>query len=436
MKSINNALLAYSAGKLVLAIGTIVVLFNAASGIVPHWPPVAQAFLGFLITCILLPLLDGSWDYLEDVLRSMNGQSASMPKATRVLFFTLGGLGVAGSMFLSIIAAQMLSSAVVGDKSQAATEIETAKAQGDANYLQLVQTAERNVKQAQQTVAQLQAAEAQAEKNAVASIGGDFAKQWNAGNAWVRSAPEVASQRRKISKAVQAAQAQTAKAQTTLAEAQAAYNDILTTGRAEASTATAAVVNAHTVVLNKWLSDLRNTTGFFIRIDIAAGVLCVLLLFMLFKAKAIPDDRTLMEVFTKAVRLAGDAVVYALGVSVDAAERGAKNIGFAAHPLPGASVPTPVITLSPAFVPRHSEGQKTEFVPAADLPLSPAICPPARKGTKKASTGDRARITQLKDKIKKYTARAKAGSLTDIGRIGLAAAERELAAIRRKLQSK
>lgn len=332
MKSINNALLAYSAGKLVLAIGTIVVLFNAASGIVPHWPPVAQALLGFLITCILLPLLDGSWDYLEDVLRSMNGQSASMPKATRVLFFTLGGLGVAGSMFLSIIAAQMLSSAVVEDKSQAATEIETAKARGDANYLQLVQTAERNVKQAQQTVAQLQAAEAQAEKNAVASIGGDFAKQWNAGNAWVRSAPEVASQRRKISKAVQAAQAQTAKAQTTLAEAQAAYNDILTTGRAEASTATAAVVNAHTVVLNKWLSDLRNTTGFFIRIDIAAGVLCVLLLFMLFKAKAIPDDRTLMEVFTKAVRLAGDAVVYALGVSVDAAERGAKNVGFVAHP--------------------------------------------------------------------------------------------------------
>jgi hypothetical protein len=436
MKSIQNAKLAYSAGKFVLALGTIIVLFNVASSLVPTWPPLAQAFIGILIVAILLPLLDGAWDYIEDALRSLNGQERPMPKGLLTTYFVLGGLGVAGSMFLSIISASMISDVVVDDRSEVAEKIGTAQAQGDAAYLKLVSAAERSVQRAELALQQAQAAESQAEKKAVAAIGGDFAKQWDAGNAWVRTAPETARNRSKVEKARKAAATNTAQAQTALASAQAAYNDVMTNGRTQAQAGTQAVVAAHNVVLSKWIQDLKTTTGFFVRVDIAAGVLSMWILFLLFKAKEIPDDRTLMEVFTKAVRLASDATVYALGIGVDAAENSMKGAGIVAHPLPGQTAPLPVITLSPAFVPPHSGGQMPQFVPPVNLPLSPAVCPPVRSGTKKASTGDRARITQLRDKIKKYTARAKSGKLTDKGRVGLAAAEKELAAIRRKLQSK
>jgi len=436
MKSIQNAKLAYSAGKFVLALGTIVVLFNVASGLVPTWPPLAQAFIGILIVAILLPLLDGAWDYIEDALRSLNGQERPMSKGLIITYFVLGGLGVAGSMFLSIISASMISDVVVDDRSEVAEKIGTAQAQGDAAYLKLVSAAERSVQRAESALTQAQAAEAQAEKKAIAAIGGDFAKQWNAGNAWVRTAPETARSRSKVEKARKAAATNTAQAGAALASAQAAYNDVITNGRTQAQAGTQAVVAAHNVVLSKWIDDLKMTTGFFVRIDIAAGVLSMLILFLLFKAKQIPDDRTLMEVFTKAVRLTSDATVYALGVGVDAAENSMKGAGIVAHPLPGHAVPPPAITLSPAFVPAHSKGQKIEFVPAVNLPLSPSVCPLVRKGTKKASTGDKARIEQLRDKIKKYTRRAKDNTLTERGRAGLANAERELAAIRRKLQSK
>ncbi len=332
MKSIQNALLAYSAGKFILAIGTVVVLFNVATGLVPTWPPIAQVCVGFFIIAILLPMLDGSWDYIEDALRSKNGQAPPMQRSTLHLFFALGTLGIGGSIFLSILSAPMISDVVVDDKSEVAAEMEGAKAQGDAAYLQLLASAERNVRRAEKQLQTAQDNEGKAEKQAVAAIGGEFARLWMSGNAWVRTAPETSASRRRITKAIQAAQAKTADAQNALAQAQAAYNDVTTTGRAESSTATAAVVQAHTVVLNKWLDDLRTTTGFFFRIDIAAGVFCILLLFLLYKAKAIPDDRTLMEVFTKAIRLTADAFVYALGVSVDAAERQAKNAGFVAHP--------------------------------------------------------------------------------------------------------
>lgn len=405
MKSIQNALLAYSAGKTILAAGTFVVLFNVATGLVPTWPPLAQGFVAILIICILLPLLDGAWDYIEDALRSMNGQSPALPKSTRTMFFVLGFLGVAGSMFLSILSASMISDVVVDDKSGIAAEMEGAKAQGDAAYLQLLASAERNVRRAEKQLQAAQENESKAEKQAVSAIGGEFARLWMSGNAWVKSAPETSANRRKVQKAVQAAQDKTADAQKALAQAQAAYNDVTTTGRAENMKATEDIIKAHDIVLKKWLDELRTTTVFFIRVDLVAGTACLFLLFTLFKVKAIPDDRTLMEVFTKAIRLTADAFVYALGVSVDAAERQAKNAGFVAHPLPGIS-PAPVVpplTYTPSVSMFTPPVIASPEVAPAPVSIPPVFTPPVAGGRKvKYSPGEKARLIQLRDNIKKY----------------------------------
>ena len=435
MKSIQNARLAYSAGKFVLAIGTVVVLLNVAVSLVPDWSPILQGCVALFVIAVLLPLLDGAWDYLEDALRSMNGQSPAMAKSTLVLYFVLGFLGISGSMFLSIISAQIISDAVVTDQSGQAREIENAKAQGDASYLKLVASAERAIASAEKQVQIAQENEGKAEKQAVAAIGGDFARLWNSGNAWVRTAPETSANRRKVQKAIQAAQAKTAQAQQSLSQAQAIYSDVLTTGRAESSTATAAVVQAHTVVLNKWLDDLRTTTGFFVRIDIAAGVLSLLLLFLLYRAKEIPDDRTLMEVFTKAIRLTADAFVYALGVSVDAAERQAKNAGFVAHPLPGMPVENQatMLPVAPPVLPSFVAPDVAETPPEMLPVKTPKTVAPVQQ--KQQKTGATKKATDYK-RLKKIVAQMKRrflkGELKEKGQQTLLRYERKLLAMKNK----
>lgn len=439
MKSIQNARLAYSAGKFVLAIGTVVVLLNVAVSLVPDWSPILQGCVALFVVAVLLPLLDGAWDYLEDALRSMNGQSPTIAKSTLVLYFVLGFLGISGSMFLSIISAQIISDAVVTDQSGQAREIENAKAQGDASYLKLVASAERAIASAEKQVQIAQENEGKAEKQAVAAIGGDFARLWNSGNAWVRTAPETSANRRKVQKAIQAAQAKTAQAQQSLSQAQATYSDVLTTGRAESSTATAAVVQAHTVVLNKWLSDLKNSTWFIIRIDIAAGVLSLLLLFLLYRAKEIPDDRTLMEVFTKAVRLSSDAIVYALGVGVDAAERGAKNAGLVAHPLPGMPVENPatMLPVAPPVLPSFVAPDVASDVAEIQAEMLPAeqrktVAPGQQKQQKSKATTKATDYEKLRRIVAQYKRRSLRGELSEKGQQTLVKYERKLQAMKNK----
>lgn len=347
MKSIMSAQVAYRLMKFVLAAGTAAlsgsVAYQAING--PEWLRV----LGSVAAIVVLVIgLDGGFDKLEDLGRAKNGQDAHKPANERVqpsqyhIFFILGAVGVAGSIFLSLLSAGLLSRVVVDDKSGIVQEMESTKEKGDATYMKILASAERAVGSAEKVLSAAEAKRDAAGRNEVAAIGGNFAKLWNSGNEWVRIAPEMASQRRRVSKAIAAAQKDVDAANAALASANAAYTQVLTTGKQSADAGTAEIIQGQKVVLDNWVKSLSLVKNSFLMTDILAGIFAIAFGWLLYKTNALPDEPTLIEQGTRLVRLVGDAFVYAIAVGVTAAEKSIEGkMNFVAHPLPiGKTLPT------------------------------------------------------------------------------------------------
>jgi len=429
MKSIQNALVAYSASKFILACGTAVMLFSVGNSFFPGLPDWLSALIGIAVAFLGVAALDGGWDYLEDLGRAANGQdSVSLTKTQKGIFLTLGLLGVVGSILVSILAAPVLSGAVVEDKSGIAAEMDATKEKGDGAFLKLSEQAERNVSRAEKALQAAQSELAGAEMAAVNEIGGDFARNWKNGNAWVRTAPETSGYRKRIKEAKAAAQKRVDAAQEAKAQAEAAFTDVLTKGFTASSATTSVVLEGQTVVLDNWKTSLSRTANFFVRVDLFAGVLASLICFLLYKTKQLPNDRTVLELTVKIVRLTGEAFVYALGAGVDAAETSMKGHGIVAHPLPGMPIPA------------------VQFVPPLPVIVPPTCCPvektesvqphAATQKRGKYTAGERARMMQLKSAITRYTARQKEGTLTEKGVQTLRMYKLEKAALQAKAKNR
>lgn len=360
MKSILSAQVAYRLMKFVLAAGTAAlsgsVAYQAIGG---H--EVIRIIGAAVAVVVLVIALDGGFDYLEDLGRAMNGQDDHKPATQRVqpsqyrIYMVLGGVGVAGSIFLSLLSAGLLSRVVVDDKSGIVQQMEQTKAQSDATYLKTLASAERAVSSAEKVLKAAEAKRDAAGKNEVAAIGGEFARLWNSGNAWVRNAPETAANRRRVTKAIAAAQKDVDAANAALASANAAYTQVLTTGKQSADAGTAEIMQGQKVVLDNWVKSLSLVKNSFMLTDILAGVAALLLGWLLYKSNALPDEPTLIEQGTRLVRLVGDAFVYAIAVGVTAAEKSIEGkMNFVSHPLPIAktlpSVTPPAYNVTPAIV--------------------------------------------------------------------------------------
>ncbi len=360
MKSIMSAQVAYRLMKFVLASGTAAlagsVAYQSING--PEW----LRILGAMAAIIVLVIgLDGGFDYLEDLGRAKNGQDDHKPPGERVqpsqyrIYFILGSSGVAGSIFLSLLSAGLLSRVVVDDKSGIVEQMEQTKEKGDATYMKILASAERAVGSAEKVLKAAEAKRDAAGKNEIAAIGGEFARLWNSGNAWVRNAPETAANRRRVTKAIVAAQKDVDAANAALASANAAYTQVLTTGKQSADAGTAEIIQGQGKVLDNWLTSLKLVKNAFMITDILAGAFAIAFGWLLYKSNALPDEPTFIEQGTRLVRLVGDAFVYAIAVGVTAAENSIQGkMNFVAHPLPIAktlpSVTPSAYNVTPAIV--------------------------------------------------------------------------------------
>jgi hypothetical protein len=451
MKSIMSAQVAYRLTKFVLAAGTAAlsgsVAYQAVEG-----PEIIRILAAAVAIVVLVISLDGGFDYLEDLGRAKNGQDAHKPASERVqpsqykIYLVLGSVGVAGSIFLSLLSAGLLSRVVVDDKSGIVQQMEQTKAQSDATYLKTLASAERAVSSAEKVLKAAEAKRDAAGKNEVAAIGGEFARLWNSGNEWVRTAPEMAASRRRVSKAVAAAQKGVDAANAALASANAAYTQVLTTGKQTADAGMEPILEGQKKVLDNWLSSLNLVRNSFMMTDILAGVASLLLGWLLYKSNALPDEPTLIEQGTRLVRLIGDAFVYAISVSVTAAEKSIQGkMNFVSHPLPIAQTlppvtppsyhvtpaivtpPAPVVTSStPAIVTGQPTGQNT---PGSQQNKAKTKKRVTARVTKKGRdiVPIKLRTTeQLLAARRKAMSRKKAGTLTQVGARNLSRFEAEL----------
>lgn len=437
MKSIMSAQVAYRLMKFVLAAGTAAlsgsVAYQSING--PEW----LRILGAMAAIIVLVIgLDGGFDYLEDLGRAKNGQDDHKPPGERVqpsqyrIYMVLGCVGVAGSIFLSLLSAGLLSRVVVDDKSGIVQQMEQTKDKGDATYMKILAAADEAVWRAEKALKAAEARRDAAGKNEVSAIGGEFARLWNSGNAWVRNAPETAANRRRVSKAIAAAQKDVDVANEALASANAAYTQVLTTGKQSADAGTAEIIQGQKVVLDNWIRSLSLVKNGFMMTDILAGIGSLLCFWLLYKAKALPDEPTLIEQGTRLVRLVGDAFVYAISIGVTAAEKSIEGkINFVAHPLPIAkTLPdvAPVLPVSAALetVPFVA----TIVADSAKIDEGAKCCPVATKTRAKRAIAKGNKYDKLRRKIAQAKRRALRNELGEKGEATLARWEKELATMK------
>ncbi len=437
MKSIRSAQVAYRLMKFVLAAGTAAlsgsVAYQSING--PEW----LRILGAMAAIIVLVIgLDGGFDYLEDLGRAKNGQDDHKPPGERVqpsqyrIYMVLGCVGVAGSIFLSLLSAGLLSRVVVDDKSGIVQQMEQTKDKGDATYMKILAAADEAVWRAEKALKAAEARRDAAGKNEVSAIGGEFARLWNSGNAWVRNAPETAANRRRVSKAIAAAQKDVDVANEALASANAAYTQVLTTGKQSADAGTSEIIQGQKVVLDNWIRSLSLVKNGFMMTDILAGIGSLLCFWLLYKAKALPDEPTLIEQGTRLVRLVGDAFVYAISIGVTAAEKSIEGkINFVAHPLPIAKtlpVVAPVLPVSAALetVPFVA----TIVADSAKIDEGAKCCPVATKTRAKRAIAKGNKYDKLRRKIAQAKRRALRNELGEKGEATLARWEKELATMK------
>ena len=424
-----SAQVAYRLMKFVLAAGTAAlsgsVAYQAISG-----PEIIRIIGAAVAVVVLVIALDGGFDYLEDLGRAMNGQDDHKPHTQRVqpsqyrIYMVLGCVGVAGSIFLSLLSAGLLSRIVVDDKSGIVEQMESTKEKGDATYMQILASAERAVGSAEKVLKAAEAKRDAAGRNEIAAIGGEFASLWNSGNTWVRTAPEMASHRRRVNKAVANAQKEVDAANAALSSANAAYTQVLTTGKQSADAGTAEIIQGQKVVLDNWVKSLSLVKNGFMMTDILAGIGALLLIWLLFKAKALPDEPTLIEQGTRLVRLVGDAFVYAIAVGVTAAEKSIEGkMNFVSHPLPIAKTLPPVTP------------QAYNVTPAIVTPPAPVVTPQTPPTVTGQPAGQNTPDSQQnKAKVKKRVTRTVTKKKRDIVPLSRRTDDQLLASRRKALQ--
>lgn len=432
MKSILSAQVAYRLMKFVLAAGTAAlsgsVAYQAING-----PEIIRIIGAAVAVVVLVIALDGGFDYLEDLGRAINGQDDHKPPTDRVqpsqykIYLILGCVGVAGSIFLSLLSAGLLSRVAVDDKSGIVEQMEQTKAQGDATYMKILASAERAVGSAEKVLKAAEAKRDAAGRNEVAKIGGDFARLMRISKKeddWVKTDASMQPYHKRIAKAIAAAQKDVDAANAALASANAAYTQVLTTGKESADAGMEPILQGQKQVLDNWLKSLDLVKNGFMMTDILAGIGALLLLWLLYKANALPDEPTLIEQGTRLVRLIGDAFVYGVAVSVTAAEKSIEGkMNFVLHPLPIAktlpSVTPTGYNVTPAIV--------TPPTPVVTPQMSPVVTgQPAGQNTPQRQ--------QNKAKAKKRVTRTVTKKGRDIVPLSKRTDDQLLAARRKALQ--
>lgn len=226
--------------------------------------------------------------YLEDFAAHITKQN-QLPKMAAALSLVVGLLAYVGTVGFSLMAVPIIADATTADKSdtykdmqatnQSAIEAQNAKINAiDAEISRLSAKVDEYTTEAQT-----------ARQREIKAIGGEFAKLWQSGNTWVKSAPQFKRQRARIDEAQAKADARVRDAETQLRAATETKRQLLTAGDANS----AAIIQAATISINTWQQRRTNMRTVTLYLTIGSAIVSLLSLLILAAYKRIPESRDL-----------------------------------------------------------------------------------------------------------------------------------------------
>lgn len=226
--------------------------------------------------------------FLEDFAAHITRQSP-LPKMAAALSLIVGLLAYAGTVGFSLMAVPIIADATTADKSdtykdmhaanQSAIEAQNAKINAiDAEISRLSAKVDDYTTQAQT-----------ARQREVNAIGGKFAKLWQSGNTWVKSAPQYKRQRARIEQAQAEANIRLKDAEAQLSAATETKRQLLTATDANST----AIIQAATISVNTWQQRRTNIRAVTLYLTTGAAIVSILSLSILAAYKRIPQSRDL-----------------------------------------------------------------------------------------------------------------------------------------------
>lgn len=284
--TLNATLSSYTISKAALLCGTgfeaftqFNAMFGGGHGLIP------TLFFSGLI-CLLFDRT--AFVFLEDFAGHIAGQN-KLRKSTAAISLLVGTLAYAGTVGFSLMAVPIIADATTTDKSDTHLQMKAATdAATDATAFK-VSALDAEIARAEELVNQAQAEASSAKAKAVNAIGGEFARLYNTGNSWVRTAPNFAKQRKVIAEAQSKADANLQEAKLQLSKLTESKRQLISTPDAN----TSAIIEAASVSVATWQERRTNMRTVTLYVTIGASLVSLLSLLILASYQRIPESRDL-----------------------------------------------------------------------------------------------------------------------------------------------
>jgi hypothetical protein len=226
--------------------------------------------------------------FLEDFAAHITKQSP-LPKIAAALSLIVGLLAYAGTVGFSLMAVPIIADATTADKSDTYKDMQTTNQSAIDAQNAKITAIDSEISRLSAKVDEYTAQAQTARQREINAIGGEFAKLWQSGNTWVKSAPQYKRQRARIEQAQAEANARLKDAETQLSAATETKRQLLTTTDANS----AAIIQAATISVNTWQQRRTNIRAVTLYLTTGAAIVSILSLSILAAYKRIPQSRDL-----------------------------------------------------------------------------------------------------------------------------------------------
>jgi hypothetical protein len=226
--------------------------------------------------------------YLEDFAAHITKQN-QLPKMAAALSLIVGLLAYAGTVGFSLMAVPIIADATTADKSDTYKDMQTINQSAIDAQNAKINAIDAEISRLSAKVDEYTTEAQTARQREIKAIGGEFAKLWQSGNSWVKSAPQYKRQRARIDEAQAKADARVQDAETQLKATTETKRQLLTAGDANS----AAIIQAATISINTWQQRRTNMRTVTLYLTIGSAIVSLLSLLILAAYKRIPETRDL-----------------------------------------------------------------------------------------------------------------------------------------------
>jgi hypothetical protein len=226
--------------------------------------------------------------YLEDFAAHITKQN-QLPKLAAALSLIVGLLAYAGTVGFSLMAVPIIADATTADKSDTYKDMQTTNQSAIDAQNAKINAIDAEISRLSAKVHEYTTEAQTARQREIKAIGGEFAKLWQSGNSWVKSAPQYKRQRARIDEAQAKADARVQDAETQLKATTETKRQLLTASDANS----AAIIQAATISINTWQQRRTNMRTVTLYLTIGSAIVSLLSLLILAAYKRIPETRDL-----------------------------------------------------------------------------------------------------------------------------------------------